>query len=122
MDIEQFYEQDERRRSSPETEYGTDWHDADQARYELSWIATTGELYVMREPAVAMTYDPFGDAYKGNLPVNELTVVVVGWIPDEGRVEQVLSGWEQAMTGQDSVAWLADRLRQAGVPRQAPTA
>ena len=51
MDIEQFYEADERRRRSEELELGTEWHDATGARYEVSWVADTGELYVMFEPA-----------------------------------------------------------------------
>ncbi len=55
MDIEEFYEADERRRRSEEVEIGTEWHDADGARYELSWVADTGELYVMREPTVPMS-------------------------------------------------------------------
>ena len=54
MDIEEFYEADERRRRSEEIELGTEWLDADGVRYELSWVADTGELYVMREPAVRM--------------------------------------------------------------------
>lgn len=120
MDIEGFYAEDERRRQSPEAEYGTDWHDADGARYELSWIADTGELYVMREPLTPMTEDPFGDVYRTSLPVDELTVAVVGWVPDEAQVERILSGWEDAMAKPNSIAWLVDRLRDEGVPRQPP--
>jgi hypothetical protein len=118
MDIEQFYAQDERRRRSAEIELGTEWHDADGARYELSWVADTGELYVMREPDVPMTEDPFGDVYRSNVPVGEITVAVVGWIPDQGAMEEVLGGWEEAMAGPNSVAWIAERLRTHGVPRE----
>ncbi len=120
MDIEEFYEADERRRRSEEVEIGTDWHDADGARYELSWVADTGELYVMREPTVAMSTDPFGDLYEPSLPASSLSVAVVGWIGDRARVEQVLEGWQTAMGNADSVSWLAERLRQQGVPRQPP--
>jgi hypothetical protein len=118
MDIEEFYEADERRRRSEEVEIGTDWHDADRARYELSWVADTGELYVMREPSVPMSTDPFGDLYEPSLPASALSVAVVGWIGDRTRVEQVLEGWQTAMENADSVSWLAERLRQQGVPRQ----
>jgi hypothetical protein len=117
MDIEQFYAEDERRRRSEEIELGTDWHDADGARYELSWVADTGELYVMREPSVPMTEDPFGDVYRSNVPVDEITVAVVGWVPDRHAMEVVLEGWEDAMAGPDSVSWIAERLRARGVPR-----
>ena len=88
MDIEQFYAEDERRRRSEEIELGTEWHDADRARYELSWVADTGELYVMREPSVPMTEDPFGDVYRSNVPVDEITVAVIGWIPDRHTMKR----------------------------------
>jgi hypothetical protein len=117
MDIEEFYEADERRRRSEEIELGTDWHDAQGVRYELSWVADTGELYVMREPAGRSFEDPFGDVFASPVPVDALTVAVLGWIPDRDRMEHVLDGWQDAMTRRDSVAWLAGRLSQESVPR-----
>jgi len=120
MDIEEFYEADERRRRSEEIELGTEWHDAQGVRYELSWVADTGELYVMREPTGKIAEDPFGDVFSGSLPVDSLTVAVVGWIPDRDRLEQVTEGWEQAVGGADSVSWLAARLRDEGVPQAPP--
>ena len=47
MDIEEFYDGDPRRRSSEETEFGRDWSDGTGVRSELSWVADTGELYVI---------------------------------------------------------------------------
>ncbi len=65
MDIEQFYSADERRRESEEIELGTEWHDSTGARYELSWVVATGELYMMLEPVVGGLYeDPFGDVFE----------------------------------------------------------
>jgi hypothetical protein len=120
MDIEEFYEADERRRRSEEIELGTEWHDGDGTNYEVSWVADTGELYVMREPVTRMVEDPFGDVFSSSVPVDTLTVAVVGWIPDRDRMEEVLAGWEDAMSGPDSVSWLADRLRDAEVPKAPP--
>jgi hypothetical protein len=117
MDIEEFYDADERRRRSEEIELGTDWHDAQGVRYELSWVADTGELYVMREPAGRVVEDGFGDVFSTSVPVDSVTVAVVGWIPERDRMEQVLDGWEDTMPVGDSVSWLAERLRQAGVPK-----
>ena len=54
MNIEDFYAQDERRRASSEIEFGRDWRDVGGTRYELSWVADTGELYLMREPVTSM--------------------------------------------------------------------
>jgi hypothetical protein len=120
MNIEEFYEADERRRRSEEIEFGTEWHDAAGVRYEVSWIADTGELYVMREPAPPLAEDTFGDLFKGRVSVDTLTVGVVGWIPDRDRLDAVMSGWEDAMAQTDSVSWLASRLRQEAVPQSPP--
>jgi hypothetical protein len=120
MDIEEFYEADERRRRSEEIELGTDWHDRQGVRYEVSWVADTGELYVMREPAARMSEDPFGDIFSGSVSVDTLTVAVVGWIPDRDHLEQVLAGWQDTMARDDSVSWLAARLRDEAVPAAPP--
>jgi len=120
MDIEEFYEADERRRRSEEIELGTEWHDRDDVRHEVSWVADTGELYVMREPAQRIAEDLFGDEFSGSLPMSAVTVAVVGWIPTRDRLEEVLAGWRDAMSNPQSLLWLADRLRDEGVPKQPP--
>lgn len=122
MDIEEFYEADERRRRSEEIELGTEWHDRDGVRHEVSWVADTGELYVMREPAPRMSEDLFGDEFSGSLPVSAVTVAVVGWVPTRDRLEEVLAGWQDAMTGSESLSWLAGRLRDEAVPKAPPAA
>jgi hypothetical protein len=122
MDIEEFYGADERRRRSEEIELGTEWHDPEGVRHEVSWVADTGELYVMREPAARMSEDGFGDEYSGSLPVSAVTVVVVGWIPARDRLEAVLAGWQDAMAGSDSLSWLTGRLRDEAVPEAPPAA
>ena len=120
MDIEEFYEADERRRRSEEIEIGTEWHDSQKVRYEVSWVADTGELYVMREPTPTMSEDPFGDVFAGSVSVDSITVAVVGWIPDRDRLEQVVAGWQDAMSKPNSVTWLSDRLRDESVPASPP--
>jgi hypothetical protein len=122
MDIEEFYEADERRRRSEEVELGTEWRDRDGVRHEVSWVADTGEVYVMREPAPYMSEDLFGDAFSGSrsLPVASVTVAVVGWMPTRERMEEVLAGWQDAMGSVQSLSWLADCLRAEGVPQAPP--
>ncbi|MGH8980995.1 MAG: hypothetical protein ACRDWE_08245 [Acidimicrobiales bacterium] len=121
MDIEEFYDADPRRRESAELELGEDWHDAHGARYELSWVETTGELYVMREPVAREWATPFGGIHvRGAHSTDEgeiegMTVSVVGIVTERDRVESLLEGWELAMAGTDGVAWLVERLRGAGV-------
>jgi len=121
MDIEEFYEADERRRRSEEIELGTEWRDRDGVRHALSWVADTGELYFMREPAVRMSEDGFGDEFSGALPVGAVTVEVVGWIPTRDRMEAVLAGWTDATAGEDSVSWVRARLRDEAVPEAPPS-
>lgn len=115
MDIEDFYEADPRRRSSPEIELGTEWRDRADVRYELSWVQDTGELYVMREPVPAVWEDPFGDTLVQEGSVDNFTVAVVGHIATHDELEDVLSGWEGAMGEANGVEWMAARLRERGV-------
>jgi hypothetical protein len=114
MDIEEFYDADERRRQSAEVEYGQDWRDSAGTRYEISWIESTGELYAMREPAEESVLDPFGDIYPTWLPKNGVTVRVLAHVPSRARLDAALEGWQEAMGVRDSTRWVAQRIRQAG--------
>lgn len=128
MDIEEFYDADPRRRSSAEVELGRDWRDAAGVRYELSWVEGTGELYVVREPAPSGWATPFGGIhFRGTHSTDEkeiagMTVAVLGTISSHEDLEQILSGWEDAIAQPDSVAWLVARLRDAGVVTSSPPA
>ena len=112
MDIEEFYDADPRRRESEETEFGREWSDANGQRTELSWVADTGELYAMAEPASSVEMDPFGDTRVDDLPTELLTVEILGVIADEARVNELLAGWEDAMgvKGPNTIQWVRDRL------------
>jgi hypothetical protein len=115
MDIEEFYDADQRRRESGELELGIEWTDHAGVRYELNWIEDTAELYVMREPVPYEYEDPLGDVIVDNVPVEGMTVAVIGQVPTRDDVERVLQGWEQAINAPDSVAWLISRLKESGV-------
>jgi hypothetical protein len=99
-------------------ELGTEWRDALGVRYELNWIVETGELYTMREPVPPEWQDPFGGIHVrsgDSAPTDGMTVAVAAQIPTRERLEEVLSGWEKAVDGPNSVSWLVDRLRESGV-------
>jgi hypothetical protein len=121
VDIEEFYDADERRRSSVEVEFGQDWRDAHGVRYELSWIEDTGELYVMREPVPSEWATPFGGIHaRGTHRTDEkeiegMSVAVVGTVASQADVERLLDGWQEAIAQPDSVAWLVERLRSRGL-------
>jgi len=118
VNIEEFYDADPRRRPSTEVELGTEWRDTLGVRYEISWIADTGELYSMREPVAPEREDPFGGLHVRtgpSAPVAGMTVAVLASIATREQLEQVLDGWEEEMDRPNSVAWLAGRLRESGV-------
>lgn len=121
MDIEEFYDANERRRDSVEVEFGQDWRDAHGVRYELSWIEDTGELYVMREPVPSGWATPFGGIHvRGAHSTDEkeiegMSVAVVATVASRSEVERLLEGWQQEIERPDSVAWLVARLRERGV-------
>jgi hypothetical protein len=117
MDIGEFYDRDENRRTSTEVEFGTEWLDHNGVRFELSWVENTRELYVMREPAPPGWEDPFGGIHTERLekaPVDGMEVVILG-VLDRADLERILAGWEAEVGKPGSVHWLIECLDQAGV-------
>ena len=91
---------------------------AHDVRYELNWIQDTGELYVMREPPPPAWEDPFGDIFvqtNDKAPITGMTVVVIAGIETHDQLNEVMSGWQDAMEAPNSVGWLVGRLKMAGV-------
>jgi hypothetical protein len=118
MDIEEFYESDDRRRRSAEIELGTEWRNKVGVRFELNWVEDTGELYVMREPVPHQWMGPFGGIHVSSgddAPTDGMTVAVVARIGTRSELERILGGWESEMAKPDSTAWLEDRLQSSGV-------
>jgi len=52
LDIQEFYDADERRRAAVERSFGMEWNLVDDPhhRWDLFWNAGTGELYLMEKP------------------------------------------------------------------------
>lgn len=113
MNIEEFYDADERRRDSQELEFGNEWHDASGNRFDLSYVVATGELYMMSAPEGEIYEDPFGDMEVMKEPVAALSVEVLGVIASADEVHRALSGWEQAMGQPNSLQWLRSRVGSA---------
>jgi hypothetical protein len=111
VDIEEFYDADERRRASDEVEFGSDWTDHNGKRFEISWVADTGELYAMREPQEPIDSDPaFGFTWVEPMDVDTMTVEVLATIAERAEVDRRLDGWQEAMAGADGLAWVRERL------------
>jgi hypothetical protein len=104
MDIEEFYDQDPRRRASDEIEFGREWTENDSS-FEVAWIADTGELYVMAEP-----YSRRG------ISTESVTVEVLAIIEGRDAIHAVLAGWEEAMPTPNSLGWVRSRVAEASDP------
>ena len=110
MDIETFYEQNEARRESVEFEFGSEWTDASDNEYELSWVEATGEVYLMVEPDAIVNEDIFGDFLVAEEVLSDLTVVIVAKVASLTALEDQLRGWEEAMLEDNSLDWLYERF------------
>ena len=116
MDIEQFYDADPRRRASQEEQFGRDWLATDGIRWEINWVADTGEVYAMREPVEPGGIDPVGDTWVADLPVDLVTVEVLGVVTDRAALESALAGWQDAMDAEGSLQWVKDRVASVATP------
>jgi hypothetical protein len=116
--IAAFYDADPRRRESEEVEYGDAWTRSEDvhATFRLNHVLATGELYTVREPHRGGILARYLDQLNiDQADIDELRVDVLAVLsPDE--VQQTLAGWQDAMTGTDSLPWVLDRLagRSAG--------
>jgi len=116
VNIEEFYDADERRRESLELELGNEWRDASGHRFDLSYVVATGELYSMSAPEAEIYEDPFGDMVSMKEPADALTVEVLAVVPTADELHQLLDGWQDAMANPSSLEWVRERVR-AYAPR-----
>ena len=105
VDIEEFYDQDPRRRASDEIEFGREWSD-NGLQFEVSWIADTGEVYVMAEP-----YS------RHEISTESVTVEVLAVIQGRDAIDSAMAGWRDAMAKPNSVAWVRARVGEAADPK-----
>lgn len=121
MDLEQFYDDDPRRRHSEELEFGRDWID-ETGRSVVSWVEATGEVYAMLEPVEAYSADGLGGMHPGRVDVDELVVSVLGVVEGRPAIAAVMSGWEQAMADGGGLAWVRERIANAAAEMNDPPA
>jgi hypothetical protein len=101
MNIEDFYQEDERRRQSTEVELGDAWtNESDPGTtYEISWIEDTGEVYAMRVEA------------SSKAAISSPNVQLLGKVAQRQELEDLLGGWQDAMGDPGSLTWLKERLK-----------
>src|SRR4051794_22491376 len=112
LSIAEFYAADTRRRESEEVEYGDAWTRSDDvhATYRLSHVLATGELYTVREPHPGGILARFLDQLNvDQADADELTVEILAVLSPEAA-SSALQGWQEAMTGDDSLRWVLAHL------------
>jgi hypothetical protein len=110
--IAEFYDADPRRRESDEVEYGDGWTrpDDERATFRVSHVLATGELYAVREPHPGGILARYLDQLNvDQADVDELAVEVLGVLSPE-EADELLGGWQSAMTGVDSLRWVQERV------------
>ena len=122
MDLEEFYNADPRRRHSEELEFGREWSDDFGGRCEISWVEATGEVYAMREPNAQIIDDYVGGKHVVGVSDDDLLIEVLGVVAGRDAIAAVMSGWEAAMPGEDSLAWVKRRVENAASELSDPPA
>jgi hypothetical protein len=110
MDIEEFYDADPRRRASEEILFGDEWTDAAGGRYEVLWVADTGEVYAMYEPIEPVYSDGVGDVLVQRMPTSAVTVEILGNVATRDDIDARLAGWEDVMPERGSIDWVRQRI------------
>jgi hypothetical protein len=113
IDVETFYEQDQRRRNSEEEEFGDGWTSSDRpgATFQLAWIRDTGELYMMGEPLGTAIEDPFGDYEVLALARGSVKVEILAEV-GESDLNRLLADWQQQMPRENSLDEVRRRLEE----------
>src|SRR5579872_3370024 len=112
MNLDQFYDQDDRRRQSEEVEFGIGWSDSNirHHSFDIYWVRDTGEVYSMTRPPIKEWRHFSEDANEDELDVEDMTVEVLAVVPDEDKVTELLDGWEDHVREENSLAWAKARL------------
>lgn len=116
VSIADFYDADPRRRESEEIEYGDAWtrHEDTHATFRVSHVVDTGELYAVREPHPGGILARYLDQLNvDQAEVDSLIVEILAVLPVDDAV-RVLDGWQDAMTGTNSLPWVEQRVAGSG--------
>ena len=118
--IEDFYNDDPSRRTSPEADYGVHWKlDGWEGSFRVSYVQNTGEVYAVHLGPYRSGALPTGEAFistgrqdgpvllLGNFPIDE----EVG--PHDvyyHGLEHLLDGWPERCGQPNGLAWIVERL------------
>ena len=100
--VERFYQDDERRRGSPEADYGVHWRQSGHpGRLRVSYVKDTGELYAVNGA--------------------NSTTILLGRFPADPEdpyyetLDRALEGWAaECPANPDGLSWIVGRLESGG--------
>ena len=105
--IEDFYNQDPRRRTSPEADYGSHWHtDGSRRRCRVSYIQDTGEVY-----SVELSGRDGPVELLGKVPADEQSAYREVYYR---TLDAVLDGWAEHSASLQGPGWVKQRIAAAG--------
>jgi len=135
--VEAFYDADERRRRSPELDFGVWWR-AGGAMFRLTWVDETGELIAVQfTPArwvgladeLESVHVPRIYAERVELVAEQTglivgvalvggtaeSVTVLGVVRSRDVVERLLEGWAEVCGEPGSLEWVVERVHRSGL-------
>lgn len=110
--VDAFYDDDERRRHSPEWDYGVWWRataDERWPRWRVSWVCETGDLYATRCAGRGIVLRLGNVPPLGAYPYGLGSEAWGAWHREQ-PVERLLAGWAE---GDETLGWILDRLARA---------
>ncbi|EFC80390.1 hypothetical protein [Parafrankia sp. EUN1f] len=123
MNIREFYDADPRRQTSEEVAFGYGWttEDDKHSTYRLSWVADTGEAYIVREPHPGGILARYLDQLRvDQVDVGELLVEVLA-TTDRYALEAALAGWPAVMPEKNSLHWARRQLAALSSANSSPS-
>ena len=123
-DLKTFYGDNPARLSSPEADYGVHWRlEGWDGAWRVSHVRNTGELYAVHKGPYRMGTLPAGETVIST-GRSEGPVLVLGTFPADPHagpadiwyrgLDTCLDGWARKCREPNGLAWLMDRIAQAG--------
>ena len=110
--VETFYAADERRRFSPEWDYGVWWRSTIEhrwPRWRVSWVVETGDLYAVRLAGFEVVLLLGNVPPVGGYPYGLGSGAWAEWNRAQ-PVERILAGWAESS---ETLGWVIDQLAGA---------
>lgn len=109
---EAFYAADERRRLSPEVDFGVWWRGPAASVFRLTWVEETGEVIAVSLAPATFAFNDGSVLVRAGEPGAVFRLAV---LESREAVEQALAGWAYVCGEPDSLGWARGRLARRAV-------